>query len=129
MEAFATVEQFRAAYPSVEGGEEYLSVWLGKASRTMRSEMNASGISYDSPSAEFAETLADVCCDVAYRAIDDDGGIPYGATQVNMSAGSYSRGASFGTSGYSSLFLTGAEKLSLGIGMPSACVVSPYGGD
>lgn len=129
MEAFATVEQFRAAYPSVEGGEGFLSVWLGKASLTMRSEMDASGISYDSPSSDFAEILAGICCDVAYRALDDGGEIPYGATQVNMSAGSYSRGASFGSGGYSSLFLTGSEKLSLGIGLPRACVVSPYGGE
>ena len=128
MEAFATAAQFRAAYPGVEGDDDFLAVWLGKASRTMRSEMGASHVAYDEPSQDFADTLASVCCDVAYRAIDDGGEIPYGATQVNMTAGSYSRGASFGSSGYSSLFLTGSEKLALGIGAPKACALSPYGG-
>lgn len=128
MEAFATAAQLRAAYPAIEGDDAYLTEWLGKASRTMRSEMDASDVAYDEPTPDFADTLADICCDVAARAIGDDGDIPYGATQVNMSAGSYSRGASFGTSGYASLFLTAAEKLALGIGMPKACIVSPYGG-
>lgn len=127
MEAFATVGQFRVAYPDIEGDDAFLASWLGKASRTMRSEMDGAGVAYDAPTADFAETLADICCDVAARAIGDDE-IPDGATQVNMSAGSYSRGASFGASGYSSLFLTGSEKLALGIGAPKACVLSPYGG-
>lgn len=132
MEAFATPAQYRAKY-TTELDDETLAEWLGSASRVMRGELGASGIDYSDPDDVFADELMDICRDVAHRAISDDGDdggmqIPYGATQVNMSAGSYSRGASFGTSGYASLFLTAAEKLALGIGMPKACIVSPYGG-
>ena len=130
MEAFATVDDYTSKY-ATEMDEETLALWLDSASRYMRGEMDASVISYAEPSEDFAASLADVCCDVAHRAIGDDGDmfIPNGTTQVNMSAGSYSRGFSFGSAGYSSMFLTAGEKLVLGIGRPMACVVSPYGGD
>lgn len=130
MEAFATVDDYTAKY-ATDMDDEELEIWLDSASRCMRSEMDASGISYAEPSEDFAATLMDVCRDVAHRAIDDveDQSIPYGATQVNMTGGSYSRGFSFGSAGYSSMFLTASEKLAIGIGRPRACVLSPYGGD
>lgn len=130
MEAFATIDDYTLKY-ATDMDEDLLAIWLDSASRYMCGEMDASGISYAEPSEDFAASLADVCCDVAHRAIgdvDDDYAIPSGATQVNMTGGSYSRGYSFGTAGYSSMFLTASEKLALGIGRPRACVVSPYGG-
>lgn len=131
MEAFATTKQYRAKY-ATEMDDEALVEWLGSASRVMRGEMSASGIDYAEPSEDFADELMDICRDVAHRAIGDDDedlSIPYGTTQVNMSGGSYSRGFSFGSGGYSDLFLTAAEKQSLGIGLPKARVLSPYGGE
>ena len=131
MEAFATVAQYKAKY-STDLSDEELGVWLDSASRYMRGELDASDVDYAHPSEDFAGSLMDVCRDVAHRAIcdneDDDLAIPNGATQVNMTGGSYSRGFSFGSAGYSSMFLTASEKLVLGIGRPRACVMSPYGG-
>ena len=132
MTTFATTVQYRAKYET-SLTDAQLSEWLEDASSMMRAEMDASAVAYGNPSEAFAATLARVCRDAAHRAIGDDGeddlSIPYGATQVNMSGGSYSRGFSFGSGGYSDLFLTGSEKLALGIGAPKACVLSPYGGD
>ena len=130
MEAFATVAQYKALYETDKTDKE-LEAWLGKASRYIRGELDASSIDYQDQSEDYQDSLSDVCCDVTHRAIgdDDDGyAIPAGATQVNMSGGSYSRGVSFGSSGYSSMFLTASERDMLGIGVPKACVVSPYGG-
>ena len=132
MEAFATVAQYKAKY-STEMSDTTLAVWLVDASSMMRAEMDASNIAYENPSQDFADILMGVCRDATHRAIGDDDEaditIPYGATQVNMSGGSYSRGFSFGSDGYGDLFLTRNEKLQLGIGTPKACVLSPYGGD
>ena len=130
MEAFATVAQYKAKY-ATDLTDADLGVWLDSASLYMRGELDASGVDYADPSEDYEAVLVDVCRDVAHRAIgdvDDDYAIPSGATQVNMTGGSYSRGYSFGTAGYSSMFLTASEKLALGIGRPRACVVSPYGG-
>lgn len=130
MEAFATASQYREKYQTDMSDAE-LAVWLDSASRYMRGELDASGVDYAQPSEDYAGTLMDVCRDVAHRAIgddEDDCAIPTGATQVNMSGGSYSRGFSFGSSGYSSMFLTSSERLMLGIGAPKACILSPYGG-
>lgn len=131
MEAFATIQDYDAKYDS-DLGNDVLAAWLASASRVMRAEMDASGVAYGEPSEDLAWTLMDICRDVAHRAIgdgDEDVAIPYGATQVNMAGGSYSRGFSFGSGGYSDLFMTSAEKLALGIGAPRACVISPYGGE
>ena len=131
MEAFATADDYRAKY-GTEMDDEALDEWLGDASDVMRGEMDASGVDYSEPSEGFAETLMRICRDMAHRAIGEDDevdfSIPYGATQVNMSGGSYSRGFSFGNP-YDDLFLTATEKRRLGIGAERACVLSPYGGE
>lgn len=131
MEAFATVAQYKAKYATSLTDAE-LSIWLADASDVMRGEMDGA-VDWSDPSEDFEYTLMSVCRDVAHRAIGDDGdddiSIPCGATQVNMTGGSYSRGFSFGSAGYSDLFLTGSEKARLGIGVGRACVLSPYGGD
>ncbi|MBQ3282887.1 MAG: hypothetical protein IJI35_04410 [Kiritimatiellae bacterium] len=131
MEAFASTSQYRAKY-ATEMADEALAEWLADATDVMRGELDASGIDYSEPSEGFEETLMRICRDVAHRAIGEDDdvdfAIPYGATQVNMTGGSYSRGFSFGNP-YDDLFLTATEKRRLGIGAERACVLSPYGGE
>lgn len=129
-DAFATAEQYRQKY-ATPIDDSTLEVWLADASRAIRGELGVS-FDYDGVSEDFAFTLMCVCRDVAHRAIGDDDevdfAIPFGATQVNMSGGSYSRGFSFGNP-YDDLFLTASEKRQLGIGVDRACTISPYGGD
>lgn len=127
MEAFATADQYRDKYAD-DIDDDALEEWLGDASAVIRGELDASGIPYDDPSEQRADALMRACRDMVHRAIADDGpAIPFGATQMSMTGGPYSRSFSLGNP-YDSLFMTAAEKRMLGIGVERACVISPYGG-
>ena len=129
--AYATAAEYKAIYTEdADIDDERLSAILEEASDTMDGEMDAAEIDHEDPDEAFAEKLKRVCMKVAHRAVGNDGfrEVPYGTTQVSMSAGSYSHGFSFGSEGFGDVFLTRNEKLQLGIGRPRAAVLSPYGG-
>lgn len=134
MAAFATVEQYLAVYDSSQD-EDRIAAVLEKASRKIRAAMREDGLSWEDPDDELAASLADVCCDMAHRALGEDrpDGIelPFGATQTSVTAGPYSQSVSLGNP-YGDLFLTRSERDLLGIGIPAIGSIQPMvhgGGD
>ena len=128
--AYATVDEYRDAFPEDQHDDESLGLALGWASDAIDGELADAGIALDGWSEAYAALVTRICIKVAHRsaANDEFDGVPYGTTQMNASAGSYSRGYSFGSDGFGDVFLTRNEKLQLGIGRARACVLSPYGG-
>lgn len=133
MEPFATVDDYGRRYVLPEDVDA-LEEALLDATDIIRTEMAAAGIACDEPDESLARTLMRVCRDMVHRAVGDadEGGdappIPFGASQFSQGAGSYTQSATLANP-YGDLFMTEAERRSLGIGLPRACVVSPYGGD
>lgn len=130
MAAFAEADDYRALHDTVED-DERLDALLARASRDMASELRNAGIGFDEPDADFAADLADVAIAMVHRALGDDVDgegaldIPFGASQFSRGAGSYTASATLANP-YGDLFMTEAERRKLGIGLPRACVVSPY---
>ena len=91
--AFATTTQYRAKYDT-DLTDAALTVWLADASDIMADEMDNAGVDYDHPDESFAARLCRVCRDMVHRAIGDGSratmGIPFGAKQASITAGSYS---------------------------------------
>lgn len=129
--AYATVDEFREAFPDDQHDDDEIELVLRWATNAINGELGDAEISLDGWSEEYADLVSDICIQVAHRSAsnDDFDGVPYGTTQMNASAGSYSRGYSFGSDGFGDVFLTRNEKLQLGIGRSRACVLSPYGGE
>lgn len=127
MEPFADASEYRALYDT-SASDARLGALLGRASRDMASELRAAGISYDDPDEDFAADLSDVACSMVHRALGEDDGqcdIPFGASQFSQTGGPYTRSATL-SNPYGDLFMTEAERRKLGIGLPRACVASPY---
>ena len=127
--AYATVEDYRDAFPDDQHDDEALVLALNWASDAIDGELANAGKPVDGWSETYVALVARICIKVAHRAAENDefDGVPFGTTQMNASAGSYSRGYSFGSDGFGDVFLTSNEKLQLGIGRARACVLSPYG--
>lgn len=128
--AYATVDEYRDAFPDDQHDDESIELVLKWATNAINGELADAEIPLDGWSEKYASLVGDICVQVAHRsaANDEFDGVPYGTTQMNASAGSYSRGYSFGVDGFGDVFLTRNEKLQLGIGRARACVLSPYGG-
>ena len=130
--AYATAAEYKAVYTEdADIDNTRLSAILDEASDTIDGELANAGVTLEDWESEYASLVKRICMKVAHRSVGNDGfgEVPYGTTQVNMSAGSYSRGFSFGSEGFGDVFLTRNEKLQLGIGRSKACVLSPYGGE
>lgn len=128
MDAFASYDTYVEMYPTGED-EDRVNALLARASRDMASELRAAGVDFSSPSDDFAEDLSDVACAMVHRAIGEEGAgasIPFGASQFNQTGGPYSVQATLANP-YGDLFITESERRKLGIGLPRAQVVSPYG--
>ncbi len=128
---FATCGQYRAVYDS-DLADDRLDVFLSKASRRMAAAMDADGVAYDEPDEDFSETLADVCCDMAHRALGEGGAcgtvLPFGATQYSQGADGHTESYTL-SNPYGDLFLTKAERELLGIGGQAIGSLGPLVGD
>ena len=124
MAAFATVERYRSAYDSA-ATDERVGAMLEMASRRIRSEMAGDGLTWEDPDEELAESLADVTCAMAHRALGEGRELPFGATAASQAAGPYSESVTLANP-YGDLFMTKAEKGQLGIGVPAIGSISPF---
>lgn len=103
MDPFATAVQYQARFGAVSD-TALLEECLADASAAIRAALDASGVSYESPSEDFADRLMRVCRSMANRMMpaEDDGiGLPSGATGGTITAGPYSQSftlpAAYGT--------------------------------
>lgn len=124
---FASVEQYRAIYDT-SISDERIDVFLQKATRRIAAALDGAGISYDEPSQDFSDTLADVCCDVVHRALgstdSNEAQMPFGATQYSQGANGYSESFTL-SNPYGDLFLTQAERDLLGINSQVITSITP----
>ena len=128
MEPYATREQYEARYGRFDDPDA-LAACLAEATQIVDSALVEAGMSVDWGDAELPGKLATVCLRMANRSLEQaDASIPFGATQVNMTGGSYSRGFSFGGNPYGDVYLSSSDMRLLGIGAGRSAVVSPYGG-
>jgi hypothetical protein len=129
MVPFATVAEYRARYPDDTTDDGVLLECLCEATDLIMGELDGHDIDYSEPTESFTYRLARICRTVAHRAIGsaggDDSDVPFGATEMSETADTFSAGWKFANP-YGDLFLTQAEKRSLGIGRARACVLSPY---
>lgn len=116
--AFATTAEYRAKYDT-DMPDEALAVWLDDASDIMAGEMDAAGVDYSNPDETFEARLCRVCRDMVRRAIGDGSqatlGIPFGAKQASMTAGSYSEQFTIDNP-FGDLYMKAAERRALGMG-------------
>lgn len=124
---FATVEDYVRRYGPVEDIDA-LYECLVDATDLICSEMDEGGVDYVGQSESFSSRLNRVCRQVAHRAMGekDDSDIPFGARQFSETASAFTASVSLANP-YGDLFLTEAERRSLGIGNGRAVVFSPYG--
>ncbi|MBR2940740.1 MAG: hypothetical protein IKC14_05455 [Kiritimatiellae bacterium] len=128
--AFATTAEYRAKYDT-DMPDEALAVWLDDASDIMAGEMDAAGVDYSNPDETFEARLCRVCRDMVRRAIGDGSqatlGIPFGAKQASMTAGSYSEQFTIDNP-FGDLYMKAAERRALGMGGGGFSVAVPsYG--
>jgi len=131
MEPFCSVEEYRARYPDDATDDDVLLQVLLEATDLISAELDEHDIDYADPTEPFTFRLLRVCRTVAHRAIGDGGDgsdLPFGATELSEGSDTWSAGVKFANP-YGDLFLTDAERRSLGMGAARACVLSPYGGD
>lgn len=114
--AFASVEDYTARYGSV-ADEGMLIECLEDCSALMESEMDRHGVSYDNPSYVMADRLMRVCRSMAYRIMpkQDASDVPVGATQMSVTAGSYTQSVTFGAT-YGSPKMMAEDYRMLGMG-------------
>ena len=128
--AFATTAEYRAKYDT-DMPDEALAVWLDDASDIMAGEMDAAGVDFSNPDETFEARLCRVCRDMVRRAIGDGSqatlGIPFGAKQASMTAGSYSEQFTIDNP-FGDLYMKAAERRALGMGGGGFSVAVPsYG--
>ncbi|WP_405735961.1 Gp19/Gp15/Gp42 family protein [Bifidobacterium sp.] len=128
MDAFADYDAYVELYDT-DADEDRVNALLARASRDVAAELRAAGIDWAEPDEDFASDLSDVVCAMVRRALGegDEFGIevPFGASQVSQTGGPYSLQATL-SNPYGDLFITESERRKLGIGLPRACVLSPY---
>lgn len=114
--AFASVEDYTNRYGSV-ADEGMLSECLDDCSALMESEMDRRGVSYANPSYAMADRLMRVCRSMAYRIMpkQDATDVPVGATQMSVTAGSYTQSVTFGAT-YGTPKMLESDFRMLGIG-------------
>lgn len=114
--AFASVEDYTNRYGSV-ADEGMLLECLDDCSALMESEMDRRGVSYANPSYAMADRLMRVCRSMAYRIMpkQDATDVPVGATQMSVTAGSYTQSVTFGAT-YGTPKMLDADYRMLGIG-------------
>ena len=127
MEPFASVSDYRRAYPDDETPDEVLLERLLDATDVICAAMDGGGVDYTDPTESFTYRLMRVCRDVTHRALGSDSSadIPFGATELSEGADTFSASVRLANP-YGDMFLTQAEKDALGIGATLATVWSPY---
>lgn len=128
MEPFASVEDYRRAYPDDGTDDVELRERLLDATDAICAAMDEGGVEYADPSESFTFRLMRICRQVAHRALGGGRGadIPFGATELREAADTFSASVTLANPN-GDLYLTQAERDALGIGGGTACVVSPYG--
>lgn len=128
MDAFATVEEYRARYPDDDTDDGVLESVLLEATDLISAEMDEHDIDYSDPSESFTYRLMRICRTVAHRAIGSTSNpdVPFGAMEFSETNDFVNAATKFANP-YGDLFLTEQERRSLGIGAARACVLSPYG--
>lgn len=126
MEPFASEDDYINRYGEVDD-LAVLYETLMDATDLICAEMDEGGVDYTDPTESFTHRLMRVCRNVAHRALGsgDEGDIPFGARQFSETASSFTASVSLANP-YGDLFLTEAERRSLGIGAQRAQVLSPY---
>ena len=123
--------QYRAKYDT-DLTDAALLVWLEDASDIMAGEMDSAGVDYSDPDETFAARLCRVCRDMVRRAIGDGSqatlGIPFGAKQASMTAGSYSEQFTIDNP-FGDLYLRAAERRALGIAASGFGIAIPSFGN
>lgn len=117
MASYASREQYMARYGAVPAKRlEMLDECLEDASAHVRSKLSRAGIEVDDTDTEYMDVLMRVTRSVANRIMpkDTDENIPVGVSQMSMTAGSYNRQFTFGTT-YGSPKLLDSELDMLGI--------------
>ena len=128
MEPFASVEDYRRAYPDDEIADDVLHEKLLEATDVMCPELDEHDIDYSDPSESFTYRLMRICRTMVHRAIGSTSNpdVPFGATEFSETNDFVNAATKFANP-YGDLFLTEQERRSLGIGAARACVLSPYG--
>ncbi len=128
MDAFCSVEDYRARYPDDETPDAVLAEALLEATDLISAAMDEGGVDYSDPSESFTYRLMRICRTVAHRAIGSTSNpdVPFGATEFSETNDFVNAATKFANP-YGDLFLTEQERRSLGIGAARACVLSPYG--
>ena len=115
MDPFCTVEQYQARF-GVVVDTGVLQECLSDASALICAKLDAAGIGYSAPSEDFADRLMRVCRSMASRMMPaSDADIPFGATQMGMTAGPYNRQYTFSGGGYGTPKLLDSELDLLGV--------------
>ena len=128
MDAFCSVEEYRARYPDDETPDSVLAEALLEATDVISAAMDEGGVDYSDPSESFTYRLRRICRTVVRRSLGDgsnEADVPFGATVLKEGAAQFNSSVQFANP-YGDMFLTQAEKDSLGIGGGQACVMSAY---
>lgn len=130
MDAFCSVEDYRARYPDDETPGYVLLEALLEATDLISAAMDEGGVDYSDPTESFTFRLKRICRTVVHRAIGSgvgggDADVPFGATQLSETSAQFNASVEFANP-YGDMFLTQAEKDALGIGGGQACVMSAY---
>ena len=131
MVPFASVEDYRATWPTDEATDETLTARLTQATALMCREMELGGVEYSDPSQPFSEALRAVCIAMVRRtraSSEAPGGaeIPFGATQFSQTAGSYTHSATLANP-LGDMRLMPSERRLLGIGRGRAYAMCSLG--
>ena len=128
MDAFCSVEDYRARYPDDETPDTVLAEALLEATDLISAAMDEGGVDYSDPTESFTYRLRRICRTVVRRSLGDgsnEADVPFGATQLSETSAQFNASVQFANP-YGDMFLTQAEKDALGIGGGMACVISPY---
>lgn len=128
--AYATVDDYMARYGEVSN-ELMLQECLNDCAALMDAEMDARGVDHTNPSASFADRLMRVCRAMANRIMpseDYGSDVPVGATQMSVTAGSYTQSFTMGMT-YGTPKMLPSERSMLGIGARIGCGSMAGGGD
>jgi hypothetical protein len=128
MDAFCSVEEYRARYPDDETPDSVLAEALLEATDVISSAMDEGGVDYSDPSESFTYRLRRICRTVVRRSLGDgsnEADVPFGATVLKEGSAQFNASVQFANP-YGDMFLTQQEKDSLGIGGGQACVMSAY---
>ena len=113
--SWATVAQYQSRYGTVVDTAT-LQECLDDATSQINAMLDAAGIDYTAPSADYARRLMMVCRQMAHRAFGEDGSefAPFGVSQTSQTAGPYTQSFSF-SNPYGDLFMTRSEQKMLGL--------------